>query len=43
MILAQLIVVVLLATTSLTEVRASLIFLKPGASERLQTGNGHDD
>jgi hypothetical protein len=42
MILAQLIVVVLLSTTSLTGRTASLIFLKPGASERLQTGNGQD-
>jgi hypothetical protein len=42
MILAQLIVVALLPTTSLTAGAPSLIFLKPGASERLQTGNGQD-
>jgi len=42
MILAQLIVVVLLATTSLTTEPGSLIFLKPGVSGQIHNRNGSD-
>jgi len=42
MILAQLIVVVLLATTSLATDVTSLIFLNPGVSGQIHNGNGSD-
>jgi hypothetical protein len=42
MILAQLIVAVLLAKTSLTGGAASLIFLNCGVSGQIHNGNGSD-